>query len=111
MIIVSKLLVRKGFMGMTLWPFIIVREKAHCDRPVFLNHERIHLRQQIEMLVIFFYLWYGLEYLVRLLQYKKRFEAYKNLSFEREAYAHEKDPQYLNRRPFWRFLHYLKSTS
>ena len=72
-----------------------------------LNHERIHLRQQAELLVVFFYVWYGLEYLIRLIQYRNRHEAYKNISFEREAYANEKDLDYLKRRSFWEFLKYI----
>jgi len=72
-----------------------------------MNHERIHLRQQLELLVVFFYVWYVLEYVLRLLQYKNKHKAYKYISFEREAYGNEKDLQHLQRRSFWRFLKYL----
>ncbi|MBT8256301.1 MAG: hypothetical protein KJO23_07160 [Bacteroidia bacterium] len=106
-LVVGPILLRKKFNGITLWPFIVLRHKGLKHDAVFLNHERIHYRQQVELLVVFFYVWYALEYLLRLLQYRDRFTAYKNLSFEREAYANEKDLQYLNRRPFWKFLHYL----
>lgn len=92
---------------MALWPFIILREKALQQDVVFMNHEKIHLRQQLEMLVLPFFLWYGLEFLFRLLQYKNGHSAYRNISFEREAYAHENDPQYLKNRRFWRFLKYV----
>jgi len=92
---------------MALWPFIILKEKGLRTDSVFLNHERIHLKQQAELLLVFFYLWYGIEYLLRLIQYKNRYQAYRNISFEREAYTNEKDLQYLKRRPFWRFLNYM----
>ncbi len=92
---------------MALWPFIILREKKLRAQSVFINHERIHLRQQAEFLLVFFYLWYGIEYLLRLLQYKNKNLAYRNISFEREAYANEKDDRYLGKRPFWRFFRYL----
>jgi len=106
-IIVSRILLRNKFSGMALWPFIILKDRKLRDQSVFLNHERIHLRQQAEFLLVLFYLWYGTEYLFRLIQYKNKNKAYRNISFEREAYANEKDLQYLNRRPFWRFLHYM----
>ncbi len=73
-----------------------------------MNHEKIHLKQQLELLIIPFYLIYTIEFLVRLFQYKKRNLAYRNISFEREAYTNEFNLGYLKRRPFWRFLKYLR---
>ena len=48
-----------------------------------------------ELLYIFFYLLYFLEWLVRLFINKN---AYRNISFEKEAYAHENNFKYLNHR-------------
>ncbi len=107
-ILVLPVLFSKRFAGMALWPFILVKSKRTKADRVFINHERIHLRQQLELLVIAFYLWYAIEYLLRLWQYKDRHIAYRNISFEREAYAHEKELTYLKSRPFWQFLKYLK---
>jgi hypothetical protein len=72
-----------------------------------LTHERIHLRQQAELLVIPFYLWYVTEYLVRLIMYRNRHRAYGSISFEREAYANEANSLYLNQRPMWNFLRFI----
>ena len=83
-LLIAPKLLRKRFNGMTLWPFVLIREKSLKEDTRFLNHERIHFQQQKEMLVIFFYCWYGLEYLLRVIQYKNRFVAYQNISFERE---------------------------
>ncbi|MBT0607516.1 hypothetical protein [Aequorivita echinoideorum] len=107
MILVNRFLLRKKFIGITLWPFIIVRHRSLCEDKTFLNHERIHLRQQAEMLVLFFYIWYGLEFLYRCFQYGNRYLGYRNISFEREAYQSEKDLNYLGKRPFFGFLKYL----
>ena len=74
-----------------------------------INHEKIHLRQQVELLVVPFYLVYGVEFLVRLFQYKKWHLAYRNISFEREAYANEMYLDYLKQRKFWSFLKYLSA--
>ncbi|RFN58758.1 hypothetical protein [Marixanthomonas ophiurae] len=106
-ILVNRFLLRKKFVGIALWPFLILKDHALKTDVVFMNHERIHLRQQIELLVVFFYLWYGVEYVIRLLQYRNRYTAYRNISFEREAYAKEKDIGYLQKRPFWVFLSFL----
>ena len=75
---------------------------------MFLNHERIHLRQQLELLVVPFYLWYLLEYVYHYLRLRDPKRAYRAISFEREAYANEKDLRYLHRRSFWGFLSYFK---
>jgi len=90
-----------------LFPIILVREARLKNDKILINHEKIHIRQQIEMLVVFFYVWYVAEFLLRLWQYKNRRVAYENISFEREAYACETDEHYLSRRPFWQFLRYF----
>ena len=94
-------------MGMALWPFIILQNKSFLSDTVFINHEKIHLRQQAEMLIVFFYIWYVFEFLLRWIQFKNRYQAYKNISFEREAYTNEKDLDYLKKRSFWGFTKYL----
>ncbi|WP_310994303.1 hypothetical protein [Aequorivita marina] len=106
-LIVNPRLLRKNFNGITLWPFVVLRHHALKENAVLLNHERIHLRQQLEMALIFFYLWYGLEFLYRCIQYKNRNKAYRNISFEREAFRHEHDLAYLMKRKWYGFTAYL----
>ncbi|WP_432412764.1 hypothetical protein [Rasiella sp. SM2506] len=106
-LIVNRFLLRKGFNGITLWPFVVLRNKQLKEDTRLLNHERIHLYQQAELLIVFFYIWYGVEFLVRWFQYKNRHLAYRNITFEREAYANEKDFNYCKQRSFWRFVNYL----
>ncbi|PVW14326.1 hypothetical protein [Marixanthomonas spongiae] len=102
-VLVNRFLLRKKFAGVALWPFLIIKEPSLKADAVFMNHERIHLRQQAELLVLFFYLWYVIEYAIRLLQYRNYYAAYRNISFEREAYAKEEVILYLQKRPFWGF--------
>ena len=90
---------------MALFPFILVRQPN--PGPVLINHERIHLRQQAEMGILLFYVWYVIEYGIRRIQYRNRYAAYCNISFEREAYANDTALTYLNTRPFWAFWQYL----
>lgn len=107
MILVSKFLVPNGYTGLTLFPFIFLKYEFLRKNEILINHEKIHLRQQLEMLVVFFYLFYGIEFVARLFQYKNWYNAYKNISFEREAYLNENDLNYLQNRRFWRFITYL----
>ena len=107
MIIYSKFLVPKGFLGITLFPFVFLRSKQLKTNVTLVNHELIHLRQQLELLVLPFYIWYGLEYVLRFLKYRNHQEAYRNICFEREAYSKENDLEYLKTRSFWRFLKFL----
>ncbi|MBT8270849.1 MAG: hypothetical protein HKO90_07705 [Flavobacteriaceae bacterium] len=107
MILVSKYLLPKGYLGLTIFPFIVLKSKNLKYDEILMNHERIHLRQQLELLVIPFFLIYLLEFMVRLIQYRHWLRAYKNISFEREAYLKENDPDYLSSRSFWNSFKYL----
>ena len=106
-LIVAKYLIPKGYRGMAVFPFVLVKYDFDKMNKTFVNHEKIHLRQQLEMLILPFFIWYFLEYLIRLIQYKNAALAYQNISFEREAYANETDFNYLKNRSFFQFLKYI----
>jgi len=91
--------------GMALFPFILSRRSS--PGKVFLNHECIHLRQQLELGVLLFYFWYIVEYLVQLAVRRDHLAAYYNISFEREAYRNERNTEYLTNRKFWSFMRYI----
>lgn len=84
--------------ALAFYPFIILASDAEPDAEL-INHERIHLRQQLELLIIPFYIWYLIEYYTK---------GYYNVSFEREAYANDGDLNYLNSRKMFNFVKYLK---
>ena len=107
MILISKYLVPKGYVGITIFPFVFLKHRCLKTDINLVNHEKIHLRQQLELLIIVFYLWYCIEFLIRLLVYGNWKKAYKNISFEREAYANEKDLNYLKLRPLWNFIKFI----
>jgi len=109
MIIVYKYIVPNGYVGITVFPFVFLKHKALKHNKVIINHEKIHLRQQLEMLVILFYIMYATEFFIKLIIYKNWKLAYLNLSFEREAYCNEYNGVYLKSRKFWYFLKYLRS--
>ncbi|TAG03121.1 MAG: hypothetical protein EAZ44_06285 [Cytophagia bacterium] len=94
--------------GMTIFPFIILKEKGLEKNEVLMNHEKIHIQQQIEMLIIPFYILYGLDYLRKYIKYKNHDDAYFNIVFEREAYQNEQDLTYLKKRKFWNWRIFFK---
>ena len=90
--------------GITLWPFIIVR--PYVNR-FTINHEKIHIKQQQELLVIFFYILYVLEWVFGLIKYRDSKKSYYNISFEREAYQNEQNLQYINDRKLFNWIKYV----
>ncbi|MFC6268851.1 hypothetical protein [Frigoriflavimonas asaccharolytica] len=108
MIIVCQTLLKNTKInGITLFPFIILSNKLDKDNKVLLNHEKIHIRQQLELLIIFFYIWYVVEYFYHFVKLKNGNLAYRSISFEKEAYANENNFDYLDRRNLWTFWKYI----
>ncbi|WP_395046803.1 hypothetical protein [Flavobacterium sp.] len=106
-LIVSKYLIPKKYRGLTFFPFVIIRNDFDKTDKVLINHEKIHIRQQLELLILPFYIWYFTDFLIKTIRYKNSSKAYRNIVFEREAYANEKDLDYLKSRSFWSFSKYL----
>jgi len=107
-IVCQNLLKNTKINGITLYPFIFIKNPEDKKNSVLINHEKIHLKQQLELLIIFFYLAYVIEYYYHLIKLKNGHQAYLAISFEREAFAHELDLEYLKKRKIWGFWKYLK---
>lgn len=107
MILFCTHIIPKGYSSITLYPFVFLKNKRQKNDVILLNHERIHIVQQKELLVLFFYLWYIIEFFVRLMMYKSWNTAYRNISFEQEAYTNELNLTYIKKRPRWAFLKFL----
>jgi beta-lactamase regulating signal transducer with metallopeptidase domain len=115
---------RFSFTAINLFGCIFINSHYQQDlderRSVYeklIRHESIHSAQGKELLWVFFYLLYVLEWFVRLIQYrkaktkdgKKDFNAaYRNISFEREAYANENDVFYLKNRKRFSAFRYIR---
>ncbi len=106
-VVVNKFVPFKGFSGISIWPFLFIRSRKFKEDFLFLNHEKIHLKQQRELLILPFYVWYLLEYVFRYAQTGNSRKAYRLISFEAEAYKNENNLQYLKSRKYWAFLAYL----
>jgi len=100
-------LVKQDAIAIALWPLIIVRHPMFKYDARIINHERIHLRQQLEMAVLFFYLWYVLEFCYHYFKLRSIDKAYFAISFEKEAYYYEHDYAYLLQRKYWGFLKFV----
>ncbi|WP_460484301.1 hypothetical protein [Capnocytophaga sp. HP1101] len=109
MVRVSNFIVPKGYRAITLYPFIFVRNGSDKYDKVLINHERIHLRQQLELLILPFFVWYAIDFLVKLICYRNWQKAYRNIVFECEAYSNQGNLVYLNTRKIWQFKKYLTS--
>ena len=121
-IIRNKYIPFSGYKCINLFGIFFVKNKAKID-DVTINHESIHSRQFVELMalsavvliiiqwwLIFFapfafYVWYAIEWLVRL----PKGNAYRSISFEREAYTNENDMEYLSNRKHFAFMKYLWS--
>ncbi|MCS4237854.1 hypothetical protein M2306_000616 [Myroides gitamensis] len=99
----------KHIAALTLYPFIIYKDASFAEDAILVNHERIHLKQQLELLILPFYLWYGIEFLIRLLYLRNRKKAYRAISFEQEAYKNEANLAYLKQRKTYAFFQYMRN--
>ena len=89
--------------AITLFPFVISREEMSEET---LRHETIHIAQQKELLVLFFYLLYGWDYLRGIIKYKDKKLAYRRIGFEQEAYAQDANKNYLENRKLYSWHKY-----
>jgi len=106
MIIFNRLIPFGTFLAVNLFGVIFVRKGRELSEND-LRHEQIHTKQMRELLFVFFYLLYILEWLVRLIQHRHWLRAYLSISFEREAYSHQGELDYLENRHHFEWIHYL----
>lgn len=98
-VIYNKYIPFKPFAVINLFGFVFARKEGKPLSKNTVYHESIHTAQMKELLYVGFYLWYVIEWLMKLFIYGK--EAYRNVSFEREAYQYAGYEGYLSiRRPY-----------
>lgn len=91
--------------AVTLWPFIFIK-KGLQDEKRILNHEKIHIAQYQELLVIFFLILYVWDFLHGCIKYRDTRTAYYQIRFEQEAREWDDDSRYLERRGRFAWLDY-----
>lgn len=87
----------KGFKCVNLFGLLFVRKGCTMIRSDY-NHEAIHTVQMKELLYLPFYILYVLEWVLRLIRLRDSRKAYRAITHEREAYANQGNPDYLNNR-------------
>lgn len=135
---VAKTFLFPSYKAITLLYNSFFKNRRNECYPEDINHERIHQIQQIECSIIglilgiilwlsfdislwwvlvptlgFFYLWYGIEYLIILCfaKWDKQNERYHDVSFEEEAHNNDKDLDYLEDRKPFAWFNYIKLRS
>ena len=89
--------------AITLFPFIISKEEMS---ETLLRHETIHIAQQKELFVIFFYLLYVWDFVKGCVKYRNKETAYYKIRFEQEAYDYMRDVDYLETRKRFAWVKY-----
>jgi hypothetical protein len=94
--------------GISLFPFIILREryKGTMRGEQVINHESIHFQQQLELLVIPFYVLYVLNFIINIFTMNK--SPYRNILFEKEAFYNESNLDYLKIRKRYNWINLIK---
>ena len=104
--------------AVTIFPFVFYSNRFIAAKQTIRTHETIHIYQQLEcslaggLIVIsgvfffdrvlvflpaafLYYILYGLFYAINLVKYKDRYDAYRNIPFEKEAWKKENQPEYI----------------
>lgn len=109
-IIYNRLIPFKGFSCLNLFGVLFVRKNDDGSIPklsrVSVNHEMIHTEQMKELLYIFFYIWYFIEWVIELIlpPFDKD---YSDVSFEEEAYMNEDNLDYIKQRKRYNWIKYV----
>ena len=107
-VVYNRIIPVKGFSAINLFGVVFARKEFEPLHKSTIRHEAIHTAQAKEMLFVFFYVWYIIEWLIRLIQYRDKKEAYRSISFEREAYTKMYRVDYLEERRLFAWIKYLK---
>ena len=102
-IIYNKYIPFKGYNAMCIGNIIIAR-KGEVISERIIRHEIIHSKQWKECLYVFFLPIYVLSFIWQFLKKWKWMEAYMNVCFEKEAYAHQYEVDYLANRKLFAWL-------
>lgn len=98
-----------SYTTINLFGILFTKNKKLSKRTI--NHERIHTKQMKEMLYIFFYLWYGIEYVIIRLFHAKQNDAYHDVSLEEEAHNNDDNQDYIYLREHYVWLKYIRIRS
>ena len=84
------------YRGFSFFIFVWINKYVE-NKERIIHHEKIHFRQQVELLFIIQWLLYVLFYFINRLKGMNHDNAYKNNPFEKEAFANDHDFGYLKK--------------
>jgi len=104
-IIYNNIIPFEGYIAINLFGVIFARKEYKPLTKNTIIHEGVHSNQIISLLGVGFYLWYVIEYLIKLILHNgNTTKAYYDISFEREAYLVEEGKAEFK---WYGFLRYL----
>ncbi len=80
----------RNYSAIVLGSYCFLKEQDPSDR--LIGHELVHIEQWQRIGIFRFYASYLLQYVWNLLRFRNHDNAYREISFEREAYEREYDP-------------------
>ena len=97
----------RDYHAITIFPFVFFNGRELDENEI--RHEKVHLWQQLYLLVIPFYLLYLLFWLANIVRYRDKDLAYRNIPFERSAYYLENQQSVSPLRQSFHWLYCLKN--
>lgn len=81
---INPLLPVKGYSFMNICAIMFTRSEDYIKRmtQTTVTHEKTHTKQMLEMGIVFFYLWYVIEWFIKLLASGNAHTAYRNISLK-----------------------------
>jgi len=97
----------KEALAAACWPLLIVKDEKGIAVWV-MNHEKIHLRQQLSLLIVGSLVLWIIEYIHgRIFLRLSAYETYLHMSGEQEAYLNQNNFNYLQERRLFAQFHYF----
>ena len=102
-IVYNNIIPAKGYKAIYLFGVVFARKGTTLNE-VDVNHESIHTAQMKELLYVGFYLLYMAMFIWQFVKLRDCHKAYRAVPFEKEAYAHEKEKDYLKNRKRYNWI-------
>ena len=93
----------KGF-SFFIWTIVYIKGMSDYVKAKLINHENIHFRQQVELGFIFFYILWGIFWLINAIIRKN---GYIYNPLEEEAYDNDGNLEYLKTRKWYAWIKYI----
>lgn len=112
-VIYNNLIPFKGYKAINIFGLVFVRKGAKFTEVEKNTHNISAICFECICSWLFFYLWYGIEYLIILCfaKWNKQNERYHDVSFEEEAHNNDSNLDYISTRKHYAWFKYIKLRS